>query len=84
MIHVLKNGKFKETSIQTAEDLIRKYELDHLHEAEKLIKEHNKGNHVYCWLSPFAEVIYEGKKEMYWGTDPEKELDSYHLSAEEI
>ena len=83
MIHVLKNSKFKETNIQTAEELIRKYELDYLHEPEKLIKEHNKGNHVYCWISPFGIEI-EDSVNMYWGTNPDNELNSYNNSSEEI
>lgn len=83
MIHVMKNGKFKSTNIQTAEDLISKYELDHLHEPEKLIKEHNKGNHVYCWISPYGTEI-DQSKDMYWGLDPEQELADYYQSSEEI
>lgn len=83
MIYFLKNGKFKATNWQSAEKLREATGVDEVHEPEKLNKELLKGNHVYCWISPYKaeidDVLY-----IYWGLDPEKEMDSFYTSQEEI
>lgn len=83
MIYFLKTTKFKATNYQSAEKLREATGVDEVHEPEKLNKELAKGNHVYCWISPYKSEI-EDSLMIYWGTDPEKEMNSYHQSQEEI
>lgn len=83
MIYFLKNGKFKLTKYQSAERLREATGVDEVYEPEKLNKELAKGNHAYCWISPYKSEI-DDYLMIYWGNDPIKELDSYHTSEEEI
>jgi hypothetical protein len=83
MIYILKSGKFKKTNYNSIEKLIEVFNLERIYDTVGLMKEHNKGNNVYCWISPFQYEI-NGINVMYWGTDPEKELRDFHRSNEEV
>lgn len=83
MIYFLKTTKFKATNYNSAEKLREATGVDEIHEPEKLNKELEKGNHVYCWIDPYKSEI-DTYLMIYWGTDPIKELESYHAQAEEI
>lgn len=83
MIFVLKNGKFKQTHYTSTQKLIEVFNLDELVESDKMEKQLAKGNHVYCWICPYKTQI-ENVTYMYWGLDPEIELEQYHQSGEEI
>ena len=83
MLYYLKNGKFKLTNWQSAEKLREATGVDEVNEPEKLNKELAKGNHVYCWISPYKAEI-DDYLMIYWGLDAEKEIDAYHQSQDEI
>ena len=83
MIFVLKSGKFKQTHYTSADKLVEVFELDGIEDAPGLNRQLAKGNHVYCWQSPFQYEI-NGKKFMHWGLDQEIELRDFHRSNEEV
>ncbi len=83
MIYIYKSGKFKATHYTSAEILIDAYKLDELNDSEGLDRELRKGNHVYCYISPFV-LEFEKKSVMYWHHTPEKAELCYHQSNEDV
>lgn len=84
MIHVYNGSKFKKDhKCKSSADLISKYTLDYLDEAERLDKELSKGNHVYCWINPFQSEIHN-RLVMFWSSIENTAKDDYWQANEEI
>lgn len=81
MIYVLKGTTFKPSKHSTIEKLIEVFNVVDFTDTNAINRQLEKGNHVYCWFTSDSE---DNKVNMYWGSDPEKELENYYTYCDEI
>lgn len=83
MIHFTKDlYKFKK--YRDLEKFIRKNEIDSIDNESEFRKIHDKGEDVYCCITPEMDSFEEPKNELMWKTDQHDLIDEAFLIMEEF
>lgn len=83
MIYIYNGSTFQQAKYRNAEHLIEGLKLDRIDDPHGLNKRVERGNPVYCWISPYESEINQ-KEIMYWSITADKAEEEYHQAKEEV